>query len=223
MGASAIASANASVYRGVGLLAVLGMAFVDAMSQDLPPPAERIVRQADSPVRWIVEAGKLKSRAKAAEAPAPTRVATSKPAVKAAAARPAERPVAAAPASPAAPAPPAVATPQAVVAVAVAKPASAPVEPPVAEQPAAPPVELELLEAVEPVLPDDIDAALETDAVLNLAILVLTDGSVGEVTALTSTHPAVDEYAIAAVQQWRFKPVSQPLVHHVELVVHRRR
>ena len=177
-----------------------GLALASASAQVMPLPAERVQRQAEGPLRWIVEAGKLKSRGRLVAAVASPMSLRAGPVVRRAAPqRPATAPV--------------------------ANVATAAADLPAPAEPAAPEQHqpLELLAGDAPALPEPMLAELQSDAVLELALIVLADGSVGAVTTLASTHPGVDEHAMAAVREWRFKPGPQAQVRQVELVFHPRR
>ena len=211
------------VSRGVCVLAVAGLLAGHVSAQDLPAPAARIQRQAENPLRWILEAGKLKARAKA-PAIAAARPAPPKSPLRTAAVMPAR--TAATPVAPVAPVVPAAA-----VAPSPARPEVAPAEPPSAASApnadtpavATAPESLELVDGDEPVLPEAIDAELQDAAVLELAVVVMADGAVGAVSVVSSSHPVVNEHAVAAVRGWRFKPIAQSQMRIVELVFHPRR
>ena len=51
-----------------------------------------------------------------------------------------------------------------------------------------------------------------------LDLLVRADGSVGEATVLSSTDKALEPLALAAVRQWRYKPIAEDQPHAVQMV-----
>jgi TonB family protein len=187
---------------------LIGLPAVAAWAQDLPAPAEHVQRQADNPLRWIVEAGKIKGRG-AAEKPV---------ARGSAAGKSSPRPAAAASSAAAVPAA-ALATPTPTIAtemVAQAAGAAAPPPPP------SRPDELELVSGGKAELPDELWQQLRTDAELVLEFTVNADGSVSGVSVQSSTHNFLDAIAIESLQGWRFKPIRQAQVHGVQLVFHPR-
>jgi TonB family protein len=195
-----------------GLL--LGLPCALLWAQDLPPPAERVQRQAESPLRWIIEAGKLKGRIKpAAETDAAVRASGDKPAARTAQAKLAVRSKETA-SSRAANAPAASASSAA--ADAATRVAAAEAAPP------SPPEALELVSDGAMVLPEAISKELRTDAEVELQFTVNADGSVSDVSVQSSNNPNVDLAAVKAVRGWRFKPIAQAQVHSVQLVFHPR-
>ena len=185
---------------------LLGLPCALAWAQELPPPAERVQRQADNPLRWIIEAGKLKARPKlAAEPEAAVRASVDKPAPRSA---PAKLPV------------------RAKEAVAASSPAAA-AETRLAvreDAPPPPPTALELMSDGGMVLPDSIHDQLRSDAEVELQFTVNADGSVSDVSVRASNNPSVDAAALTGVRGWRFKPIAQAQaqVHSVQLVFHPR-
>ena len=196
-----------------GLL--LGLLCAMPWAQDLlPPPAERVQRQADNPLRWIIEAGKLKGRSKpAAEPDAAARASGDKPAPRSAQARTTAHPKEAVVASTAAAPAAAASTPTAGAASREAARDEAPPPPPAA---------LELVSEETLVLPEPIYAGLREVAELELQFTVNPDGSVSDVSVQSSNNPSVDPTALEAVRGWRFKPIAQAQVHSVQLVFHPR-
>ena len=191
---------------------LLGMPCAVSSAQELPPPGELVQRQADNPLRWIIEAGKLKGRAKpAAETDASARAGGDKPAPHAAQPKAPLRTKEAAarvPTVPSAAASGPAAEPEARVA-ALAEPA--------------PPATLELVSDGAMVLPDAIYEQLRTDAELELQFTVNPDGSVSDVSVQASNNPNVDAAVLTAVRGWRFKPIAQAQLHSVQLVFHPRK
>ena len=184
---------KASLARICALLC-LGAAVARA---DDAPPAARVQREAENPMRWIVEAGRLKSRAKPAEAAASAaRVAADKPLLRSAASKPAIPTALAVPlgTAPVEPDPAAIAlaeneTPPAAVA----------------------PVRLETLERIEgedPALPDAIKRQLQADGEVLLDFTVQPDGSVAELEVLSSSDNRLEPIVLEAVRGWRYKPIA---------------
>ena len=200
------------VRRGcAGIL--LGLLWAMSWAQDLlPPPAERVQRQADNPLRWIIEAGKLKSRPKpVAEPEAAARASGDKPAPRNAQAKAPAHPKEAVVAS-------------AAVATAASNPTAGPASREAGrdEAPPPPPAALQLVSEESWVLPGSIYAGLREVAELQLQFTVNPDGSVSEVSVQASNNPTVDPSALATVRGWRFKPIAQAQVHSVQLVFHPR-
>lgn len=207
------------------LLATLSVLSLAAQAQTAAPrdpdAAARAAREASNPLRIIIEASKLKSRA--TEAPAPVK-------------RPA-RPVAAKPATPAPVAVKAEAAPAAVVAAsqpaaetAAIVPAVARVEPaptalslpePVVPVPklAAAPLPLKLVQLVEPSLSSMVMRRMRSDAEVVVGFTVNADGSVSDVAVRSSPMKALDDAVVEAVSQWRYEPIGEARTHAVQLVL----
>lgn len=212
-----------------------------------PVPAVRAQRDAVNPLRMIIEAGKLKARpkpageARAADAEPPARrprtaVAKSADAALDASAKPA------APTSPAqaqrsvqpaapgvpdsVPAEPAAAN--VVPVIATRADLDAATDPRRAALAAATPapgralplalVPLVLAEYVEPVVPERVRSRLRGAPEVVLDLLVRADGSVGAATVRSSTDKALEPLALAAVRQWRYKPIAEDQPHAVQMV-----
>ena len=190
---------------------LLGMPCAVSWSQDLPPPGEQVQRQADNPLRWIIEAGKLKGRTKpATETDASARAGGDKPALHAAQSKAPLRSKEAAVRVPTVPS------------VAASGPAAEPEARVAALAEPPPPATLELMSDAAIVLPDEIHEQLRADAELEVQFTVNPDGSVSDVSVQASNNPNVDAAALAGVRGWRFKPIAQAQVHSVQLVFHPR-
>lgn len=196
--------------------AVFAIALSAALQAGAQPAGggSRVEDEASRPMRMILEAARIKSRAKAAEAP---------PA----------RPLAVAPRAPAPPAPAvlpqsavatleAVATPRA----AIPDPAPAPVPQagsPPAAAPAAPPSAplqpLQLLSLVEPVTPRALLGKLRGEIRVDVAFTVAADGAVTDATVRSSSHPQMNAAVLEAVGQWRYQPIGSPREHAVQVVL----
>jgi TonB family protein len=123
-------------------------------------------------------------------------------------------------------------TPARAVAAAASSPAaSAASAPPVAapaaeivaradvDRPAPPePAALELVAGAESTLPEAMLQQLREAAELELEFTVTADGSVADVSVLSSNNQAVDPFALDLVRTWRFKPIAQAQMHSVQLV-----
>ena len=48
--------------------------------------------------------------------------------------------------------------------------------------------------------------------------MVRADGSVGEATVRSSPDKALEPLALAAVRQWRYKPIAEDQPHAVQMV-----
>ncbi|MBX3604648.1 MAG: TonB family protein [Piscinibacter sp.] len=221
------------------LLLSLAVPLVPAQT---PEPSSRVQREASNPMRMIIEAAKIRPRAKPPErekvAARPAAAAADLPettpaAPLAAASAPAEpaRPpeqekearVAEAPApAPAAsePAPPR--TPESQVTTveveAPARPAPVPVAPPPPPEPDPLPP-LQLASMVEPITPRGLIGVLRGDVRTHVAFTVDPDGSVRDVAVRSSTHPRMDAAVLEAVRQWRYEPIAAPRPHEVMVVL----
>ena len=200
-------------------------AYAQAAPRD-PDAAARAAREANNPLRVIIEASKLRSRATEV---APVRPVVAKPAVPApvpvaAKAQAAPAAVVAASQPVAAPAPPIV------PAVARAEPAPTPAPAPApvtlsmpapvvpAPKPA-PPLPLKLAQMVEPALPPAVLRRMLTDMEVVVGFTVNADGSVSNVAVRSSPMKSLDAPVIDAISQWRYEPTGEPRVHAVQLVL----
>lgn len=212
-------------------------------------PARRVEREASNPMRMIIEAAKIRPKAKAAEVPKPMARTTAElvpPAVEARAPTAVEAPAAAAAEAPAVPvaevpaAPMAEAPPASVPRVAEAEsaplPPASPPESTVAtvEVAATPrstvpeivapavepePVALKLASVVEPVMPRQWLGKLRGELQVHVAFTVNADGTVAGAAVRRSSHPQVDASVLDAVRQWRYEPIAAPRPHEVQLVL----
>jgi TonB family protein len=185
-----------------------------------PAAASRVARDADNPLRMIIEASKLKPRAKpdadAVDAPpAPNRVVRApKPAPVAKTVAPAtETPKAASqPADPA----PTLAKATDLASAPLGRPS--PIVPsPRPQALALPP--LKLAQLVEPLLPSSVMRRLRSDMEVVVAFTVNADGSVSDVAIRSSPLKALDASVIEAVRQWRYEPIGEARAHAVQLVM----
>lgn len=184
-----------------------------AVAQD---SATRVEREANNPLRMIIEASKIKPKVKPAE--------TARPPERAAPAVP-PRPVASASA-------PAVLTRREVPgdkvesavatvevdtesATSVVAPTIAPAEPP----PAAALAPLQLADVVEPVTPRTLIGKLRGEIQVVVGFMVRADGSVVEPVIRSTSHPQMDAAVLEAVRQWRYQPIAAPRAHEVQLVL----
>ena len=183
----------------------------------------RAEEEASRPMRLIIEAAKIKPKARPAEAAAPARppAAPVRPAANAAApAAPAAAAVVAAEPTPASPAAEPPAAPPVVEANAVPRsPDVAPLPDPVApgELPALAPPKLRTL--VEPVTPRHLAGRLRGEVRVDVQLSVAADGSVSEATVMASSHPQMNAAVLDAVRQWRYEPASRSREHAVQVVL----
>ncbi len=180
----------------------------------------RVEREANNPLRMIIEASKIKPKAKPAEAvrPVDRPVQAAVPSVAADASVPAELPRVAVPAG-------TVESTVATVEVG-AEAERAPVPPPAAPDPlpssAAPATvlaPLQLADMVEPVTPRLLLGKLRGEVQVVVSFTVRADGSVVEPVVRSSSHPQMDEAVLEAVRQWRYQPIDAPRAHEVQLVL----
>jgi TonB family protein len=221
-------------------LAALVLSSPASQAQPAAEPASRAARDAENPMRMIIEASKLKVRirpdndptdagaadkraAPAAPKPAATKVAApARPAsaVQAKAPGAASQAVAAVPPADA-PSPAPSAPPETIVAKAVESPAAALAMPPpllpVARP--APLAPLKLTRMVEPSLRESQLSRMRSDVEVVVGFTVNTDGSVSNVIVRSSPMPAFDAAIVEAINQWRYQPVDEPRSHGVQLVL----
>ncbi|WP_417068643.1 TonB family protein [Niveibacterium terrae] len=219
-----------------GVIAVLLSASVWAEQTPVVNPAqvsEATRRQVEGPVRWIMLADKVeKERKRQAQAKAAALVAEHSAAqvrrvqsasVAAAAARPAPAPKtspslapiasALAPAS-AAPAPlPAAALPVASIAPTAALPL--PVDVPEEEDEPAP----KLLDLVEPFISDALKARLRGKGNIVVRFRIQPNGTVRGAEVVETSHPALRQPVLTAVEQWRYAAPGKEIVKLVELQI----
>jgi TonB family protein len=217
-------------YRLLGSLTLM-LAVTWAAAQ-APEASSRVLREASNPMRMIIEAAKIKPRARAETARMADKAA---PRASAAASAPA------APDEAAEPAPAGAVVPVAALAPAgrpeslvttVEVDAPAPAERP-APAPATPvvdakaepadakpePAPLQLASMVEPVTPRALLGRLRGDVRTHVSFTVATDGSVRDAAVRTSTHPRMDAAVLEAVSQWRYQPIAAPRAHEVLVVL----
>ena len=200
-----------------------------ASAQTTPPrdpvAASRVARDADNPLRMIIEASKLKLRSKpegdgadaasapkrAARAPKP---AASAPVAKAKTAAPvAEASKAASVAAAGAPPASTLARAADVVPTGLAVPA------PILPSPKPQALPLKLAQLVEPSLPNSLMRRLRSDVEVVVGFTVNADGSVSDVAIRSSPMKALDASIVEAVSQWRYEPIREARAHAVQLVL----
>jgi TonB family protein len=221
----------ATLVSFVGLLAVAAPATAqEAMN--------RAQRDADNPLRIIIEASKIKSRAKVEEAPVTKpaavrpalvvdrtpRAAVADGAVLVRKAEAAERTdmatVAANPLTipvPSTTAAPDEARPVSAIAATAAERLPLPLPPPVI--PVAPPAALRLAQMIEPVTPRALIGKLRGDVEVTVGFMVQADGSVADAAIRSTTHRQMDSAVLQAVRQWRYEPIGETRSHAVQLVL----
>jgi protein TonB len=175
-----------------------------------------VEREANNPLRMIIEASKIKPKAKPAEpARPPERAAPVVP----------SRPLASAsaPAELARVEAPGDKVESAVATVEVDGPAERAIAPPppvVAEpSPAASLAPLQLADIVEPSLPRSLIGKLRGEILVVVGFTVRADGTVAEPVIRSTSHPQMDEAVLEAVKQWRYQPIAAPRAHEVQLVL----
>lgn len=212
-------------------LASLSAGRADAQSGGSGSRAEE---EASRPMRLIIEAAKIKPKARPVETPAPSRppAAPARPVAAAAPAAPVAVPsepaaeVAAEP-SPTSPmSPPRL--PQSTVATVEANatprspepaPVPAPIAEPVAQAEPAPLPPLKLRTLVEPVTPRHLAGRLRGEVRVEVQLNVAADGSVSEAMVMASSHPQMNSAVLDAVRQWRYEPAGRSREHAVQVVL----
>jgi len=207
------------------------LANAQALKPD-PAAASRAARDADNPMRVILEASKLKVRIKpdVDDTPPPekrvVRAPAPRPAAAKATASAVEAPVVTAVASQPAPAPAPANPPAQMVAKAaesMAMPTALTAPSPIVPAPkplALPPVPLKLAQLVEPEVPSAVMRRMRSDVTVVIGLTVNADGSVSDVVIKSNPMKALDTAIIDAVRQWRYNPIGEPRTHAVQLVLH---
>lgn len=188
-----------------------------ALAQD---QATRVEREANNPLRMIIEASKIKPKAKPAEPARP-------PERTAPAVAPSARAAASAPAPLTRVVVPSDKVESTVATVEVDGPAertiapSPSLPPPTAAEPspAAPLAPLQLADVVEPSLPRSLIGKLRGEILVVVGFTVRADGTVAEPVIRSTSHPQMDEAVLEAVKQWRYQPITAPRAHEVQLVL----
>lgn len=228
----------------------LGMLCTTAAAQE-GEGAARAQRDADNPLRMIIEAGKLRPRAKADEPePAPKPAAKTVPPPQvgtlpdvlvpslvplSAGVSATVETVAYVPPAPYDPdnyfgvAPPllrgaaaAARTASSPAAVAAATaPVGAPAVSPADALPRAPRATLQLVDYVAPAIDDRVRRKLRGDGEVVLDFTVNPDGSVSGVAVRSATDRALEPAALEAVGKWRYLPIAAAQSHGVQLVFKR--
>lgn len=208
------------IVLGGGACAVAAWAQAPAPAEPAAAPSERVKRDAEKPFQWILLQSDKPRKARDAAgsaAPAPTTAArppkpaaspTVRPAVTADA--PVPTPAVGVPAPTADPAP--VAPAKAEIAAVQPAPSAAPLPlpgSPVADTEADADEALQLVQQVPPSFPRAVMLDLRKGSV-QVRFKVQADGTVAEPAVLKSTHPRLNKAVLAAVGQWRFKPVREP-------------
>ena len=183
----------------------------------------RAEEEASRPLRLIIEAAKIKPKARPVEA-APRSAAvparSAPPQTDPPASPPA--PIVVVPSDPAAPPESTVATVE--VQATPREPQPQPV-PPALTEPEAPPEPaaalppLKLRSLVEPVTPRHLAGRLRGEVRVEVQLNVAADGSVSEATVTTSSHPQMNAAVLDAVRQWRYEPAGRAREHAVQVVM----
>ena len=216
---------SASILLLVLVMAQAPIASAQTAAPRDPAAASRAAREADNPLRVIIEASKLKVRIKpdgdgseappAEKRPAKPVVAKSAPAGSAPTTAVAKAPAAA---SQAAPPEPPVTLAKAAEAMPTALAAPAPIVPAPKPQ-ALPPLPLKLAQLVEPTLPDSVLRRMRNDVEVVVGFTVNADGSVSDVAIRSSPLKSLEGSIIEAVSQWRYEPIREARAHAVQLVL----
>lgn len=200
------------------LLLALTLVTPLALAQD---PGSRVEREANNPLRRIIEASRIRPKAKPAEAvrPLDRTAPAAAPSALAAASAPAELLRVALPAGTV------ESTVTTVEVGAEAERAAAPPPPvpdplPTATAPVAPLAPLQLADMVEPVTPRPLLGKLRGEVLVVVGFTVRADGTVAEPVIRSSSHPRMDEAVLEAVRQWRYQPIAAARGHQVQLVLH---
>jgi TonB family protein len=191
------------------LLATVNVASAQPAAAPAAPAAmsERVMRDADSPFRWIkIQSETVRKAAAPAPTPAPAVVAAPPPAPKTASAKPA----------------PAASKPVR-LAMANAQPDQT-ASSPMAASPLPAAVTAPKLEQVEQLVNiDRADPEWDEDVMRNLRkgrvvvrFNVAEDGYLSRIQIVESTNSRLTGPVMGAVMQWRFQPISEPQVATVE-------
>ncbi len=203
--------------------------------------ASRVAREADNPMRVIIEASKLKTRSKAdgngrdVPAAADKRAAREPKATPSAALAKLPAAVVTTPQAASQPAPSTTPATSAVTATAASAPPpqevakaaeAAPVAPvgftPPKPQPKPQPLPvlpLKLVQLVEPSLSSMVVRRMRTDMEVVVGFTVNADGTVSDVAVRSSPMKALDDAVVEAVSQWRYEPIGEARTHAVQLVL----
>lgn len=208
------------VVLGGGACAAAAWGQAPAPAEPATAPSERVKRDAEKPFQWILlQSDKPR---KAREGSGSAGAAAAAPAARAPRSTPASpKPAVAAeaPAPTAAlPVPVAEPTPATVTALQPA-PGAIPLplpEPAAADSDAEADEALELVQQVPPSFPRAVMLDMRKGSV-QVRFKVQADGTVAEPAVLKSTHPRLNKPVLAAVGQWKFKPVREPREAAVEL------
>lgn len=201
-------------------LATLAAGRADAQTGAAGSRAEE---EASRPLRLIIEAAKIKPKARPVEAaprPAAVPARSAPPQTDPPASPPA--PIVVVPSDPAAPPESTVATVE--VQATPREPQPQPVPPALTEseappEPAAALPPLKLRSLVEPVTPRHLAGRLRGEVRVEVQLNVAADGSVSEATVTTSSHPQMNAAVLDAVRQWRYEPAGRAREHAVQVVM----
>ena len=182
--------------------------------------SEATRRQAEGPMRFILQVEQAKDKDK--KPPAPPRETNPVAAAPAAASKP--RPAQAttpptAVAEKPAPVAPTIEAPAAPAQLAVAAPAADPA--PAAPEPAAlpPPPQPTLVTMVEPDIPTAVRRRLKGAQSATLRFNVTPEGAVADLEVLEVSNPALRQPVVDAIRQWRYNPPGQLVAQKVQLQV----
>lgn len=192
----------------------------DKAAEEAAAAKERIERRASNPMRLILEAGKARPKT-----PEPAAGGVASALANAATAKPAPEP---------APVPAPVPVPTlssgSLQRTPVAEPVAAlersnvpapvltAIAPLAAPAPAAAQMAPKLKNMVEPVIPQRVLDAIGRLGDVSVDITIRADGTVAAVAVLAPAPRQAHRYIEAALEQWRFEPLSAQRVHRVQLV-----
>ena len=212
-----------------------------SVSASTSEPRERAKREASNPMRFILEAGKIKRKGADAEPPATVVIAPRVTApvpvpVAAPAAIPAPEPVAVPTRGldrlPSAPAPLLAMSisangPLADEGVAAARVAPMSFSPLPAPPQELPPTAVQtaprLLSQVAPEFPENLMRRVRSFNELLVQITVNRDGSVRDISIVTPGYRSLEPFVVEALAQWRYAPQDEPRTQQLRLVFNEQR
>jgi protein TonB len=212
------------------VLASLATLFAGRAGAQSGGAGSRAEEEASRPLRLIIEAAKIKPKARPAEVPTSARPAAApvaRPAPAAAVPAPQSESAAVVAADPPSALPPggpesSVATVEVQATPRSPEPLPLPavVAEPQAQPEAAPPLPpLKLRTLVEPVTPRHLAGRLRGEVRVEVQLNVAADGSVSEATVMASSHPQMNAAVLDAVRQWRYEPAGRAREHAVQVVL----
>jgi len=191
------------------LLATFGMASAQQAATPEPPSmSQRVLRDADSPFRWIKIQSESVRKASAAAAPSSSPAVASPPPVKTAAAKAAPSPKVLHVASAATASPEATANAAAPI-TAAAHGTTSPRADNTSEEP------LVNIDRADPEWDEDVMRTLRRGRVV-VRFNVAEDGYLSRIQIVESSNSRLTGPVMGALMQWRFEPIAEPRVATVE-------